>query len=138
MGWESAKKGVVMEAGTSHGGAGAWNPHRIEMTAQVQRRMQEHRERMSQAREVRRRLREEEEEGLTTDDHFTTTEHYARALQKLATEDKRYLKNWNSYKGWTTLQRYSWITVIEQQAIDELDTIGAILVARVVVMRLEG
>lgn len=138
MGWESAKKGVVMEAGTSHGGAGAWNPHRIEMTAKTQERLAYHRERMNKAREERRREREKEEEGQTTDDEFATTEYYGSALQALANEDKRYLKNWNIYKGWTTLQRLYWITVIEQQAIDDLDTIGAILVRRVVVMRLEG
>lgn len=67
---------------------------------------------------------------------------YHRALSTLVIEhiDARfnpYSKNWDVWQSWDVGQRLWWIKNIEQQARDGHQTIGAILVAKVIELRLD-
>lgn len=63
-------------------------------------------------------------------------EVYGQALKQLATEDRRYLSNFNIWQRWDADQRIRWIGTIERQAQDGAKTIGVDVVTRAAIIRL--
>lgn len=75
-------------------------------------------------------------------EEFTPEEHarchrYRRALFTLQLTDPMWVPNYTVFNKWPTGHRLWWLDEIEQQARDGKDTVGARLVAQVVMMRLE-
>lgn len=62
---------------------------------------------------------------------------YERALEALCAEHPKYGSNIRLWERWSLAERIWWIDQIEQQAKDGKDTIGARVVAQVVMNRLE-
>lgn len=128
MGWDSAKRGVVMTDEKNNGTLRKMSP---EAAAAF------HREREMRLKK-RPRPERADDNDLHEPDDLETTLHYHRSLKTLAKQDAIFVKNLNIYERWNTSQRLAWILVIEKQAIDGHDTIGARLMAQVVADRMEG
>lgn len=62
---------------------------------------------------------------------------YAFALAQMAIEDRRFELNNRIFLKWDIHQKLKWIAAIEQQALDGKDTIGVLVVTRVVMNRLD-
>lgn len=75
-------------------------------------------------------------EPVWAQDDLALCQRYYDALYQLKDEDRRYRMNYIVYDRWPIAQRLRWIYAIEQQAADELDTIGVVVVTRVVMNRL--
>lgn len=70
------------------------------------------------------------------DEEATKLWMYETALKELASEDRRYGSNYNTWWKWNSDRRLWWIGVIEAQAEAGQNTIGAVVVARAVEIRL--
>lgn len=74
--------------------------------------------------------------AVWTSDDLALVERYYKALIQLAAENRIYRPNRVTFGRWDVGQRLKWIYAIEQQAADGLETIGAVVVTRVVMNRL--
>lgn len=70
------------------------------------------------------------------DEEATRLWMYETALKELAAEDRRYTSNYNMWFKWDDARRLWWIENAEAQARAGQDTIGAVVVARAVEVRL--
>lgn len=61
---------------------------------------------------------------------------YGEALKQLASEDRRYISNFNMWQRWDGPMRAWWIGQIEAQAAAGKDTIGVRVVTRAAIIRL--
>lgn len=78
-----------------------------------------------------------EPEVLSEEDRATIARYYA-ALSELERESVHYTKNFNMFRTWDDSMRLWWIDQIERQAADGKDTIGAVVVTRVIMNRMES
>lgn len=81
-------------------------------------------------------LPEEEPEVLSEEDRATIG-RYHTALTAMAREDPRFRKNCDTFCNWPDTTRLWWIAKIEDQARRGLDTIGVLVVTRVIMDRME-
>lgn len=79
---------------------------------------------------------QQEDQTLYSDDEEFKLKLYASALEDLAVEDQKFNANYNRWQGWDKATRLWWIRQIEDQAQRGMNTIGVLVVARAVEVRL--
>ena len=72
-----------------------------------------------------------------TPDEMRRILQYENALRSLMHADRKFRLNYETFRRWDITTQLWWIGQIEQQARDGKDTIGALVVVKVVEMRLE-
>jgi hypothetical protein len=79
---------------------------------------------------------QQEDQRLYTEEEELKLRVYASALDELATEQQKYVSNYNLWQRWEKPTRLWWVAQIEAQAKDGKQTIGVDVVARAVEIRL--